>query len=214
MFTIRAPAFRSLPTLALAAIATVLLCALLYYLPQRWHVGTPALLPMTFVDRAVPFWPLSGLVYFAVFPFLAGTFASLRDFDQASRFLHVNLLAQIIGVLVFVLWPTTYPRALYPLPADAGPLAAALVAFCRTADLPVNCLPSLHVSTVVLCLATLRYCTPGGKGALPLLAGFAMIASTLTFKQHYLVDVIAGAVLGAGSWWLCFRWRITAGRTR
>jgi len=205
----RLPAFRTLPALALAAVATVLLCALLYYLPQHWHRGTPALLPLTFVDRIMPFWPLSGLVYFAAFGFLAWTFLSLRDFDAATRFLYANLLAQVIAALVFVLWPATYPRADFPLPPGTGPIGAALVAFCRNADLPVNCLPSLHVSTVVLCLATQWHRTPGGRRAVPLglPASLAMIASTLTFKQHYLVDVLAGGVLGFASWWLCFRWR-------
>jgi hypothetical protein len=170
----RLPGFRSLPALALAAIITVLVCAPLYYLPQRWHVGLPTLLPLTTVDRALPFWPLSGLVYFAVFPFLAGTFFSLRSFEHASRFLYANLLAQFLGMTVFVLWPTIYPRGDFPLPAGAGPLATALVAFCRDADLPVNCLPSLHVSTVTLCLATLRHCTSWGRRAFPLLwRGFA-----------------------------------------
>jgi membrane-associated phospholipid phosphatase len=208
----RLPAFRNLPALALAAIATVLLCALLYYVPQHWHRGTPTLLPLTFVDRLVPFWPLSGLVYFAAFAFLAGTFLALRDFDAATRFLYANLLAQVLAAMVFVLWPTTYPRADFPLPADAGPLGVALVAFCRDADLPVNCLPSLHVSTVVLCLATQWHCIPAARRVFPLLlaTGLLLVASTLTFKQHYLIDVIAGAVLGGANWWVCFRmaaWR-------
>jgi membrane-associated phospholipid phosphatase len=209
MFTVRLPTYRTLPALALAAIATVLLCGLLYYVPQRWHVGTPRLLPFTWVDQAVPFWPLSGLVYFALFPFLVGTFLSLRSFDRASRFLHANLLAQILGFLVFVLWPTAFPREVFVLPADAGPLAAALVAFCRNADLPVNCLPSLHVSTATICLATLRTSKQWSRHgiALILLACLAMIASTLTFKQHYLVDAIAGAALGYASWWTCFHQR-------
>jgi hypothetical protein len=205
----RLPAFRTLPALALAAVATVLLCALLYYLPQHWHRGTPVLLPLTIVDRVVPFWPWSGLVYFAAFGFLAGTFLALRDLDAASRFLYANLLAQVIAALVFVLWPTAYPRADFPLPADTRSLGAALVAFCRSADLPVNCLPSLHVSTVVICLATQRHCIPAARRIYPLLLamGLLLVASTLTFKQHYLLDGVAGVVLGLCSWWVCFRWR-------
>jgi len=205
----RLPVFRGLPRLALAAALTVIVCAPLYFLPQRWHLGNPVLLPFTAVDHALPFWPLSGLVYFAAFPLLLGTFLSLRSFEAASRFLYANLLAQLVGMAVFVLWPTTFPREAFALPTDAGPLAAALVAFCRNADLPVNCLPSLHVSTVTICLATLRACTPWGRRAFPLVlaAGLAMIVSTMTFKQHYLLDAIAGAALGYGSWWLCFRWR-------
>lgn len=207
MFTVRLPTYRTLPALALAAISTVLLCGLLYYLPQRWHVGSPRLLPFTWVDSVVPFWPLSGLVYFSLFPFLVGTFLSLRSHEQASRFLHANLLAQILGCLVFVLWPTSFPREAFPLPAYSGSLAAALVAFCRDADLPLNCLPSLHVSTATICLATLRDSKRWSRHGfvLILLAGLAMIASTMTFKQHYLLDVIAGAALGYASWWLCFR---------
>jgi membrane-associated phospholipid phosphatase len=205
------PVFRSLPRLALAAAFTVVACAFMYYLPQRWHVGSPSLLPFTWVDRALPFWPLSGLVYFAVFGLLAATFAALRSFEAATRFLYATLLAQCVGMAVFVLWPTLYPREAFALPADAGPLATALVDFCRGADRPVNCLPSLHVSTVVICLATLRHCTLGGRRAMPqllgLLAGLAMSASTLTFKQHYLVDALTGAALGYESWWVCFRWR-------
>jgi membrane-associated phospholipid phosphatase len=209
MFRVRFPALRSLPTLALAAIATVLVCAAMYYIPQRWHVGQPAELPFTAVDRALPFWPLSGLVYFAVFPFLGGTFLALRSFDQASRFLCANLLAQVIAMAIFMLWPITYPRAAFPLPADASALATALVTFCRNADRAVNCLPSLHVSTVTMCLLTLHRCTSWGRRIFPLLllAGLGMIVSTMTFKQHYLLDVIAGAALGCSSWWSCFGWR-------
>jgi len=211
MFTLRLPEFHSLPRLALAAAFTVLACSLMYYLPQHWHVGSPSLLPFTLVDEALPFWPLSGLVYFAMFAFLAGTFVSLHSFDGATRFLYATLLAQAIGMAVFMLWPTVYPREAFALPVDAGPLATALVKFCREADQPVNCFPSLHVSTVAICLATLWHRSSAASGAVPrllgLLAGLAMIVSTLTFKQHYLLDVVAGAVLGCVSWWLCFRWR-------
>jgi len=209
MPTTSLPTFRSVPALALAAIATVLACALLYHLPQRWYIGTPALLPFTFVDRLLPFWPWSGVLYFAVFPLLLGTFLSLRDFGTASRFLYASLLAQVIGAGAFLLWPTVYPRESFPLPAGTSHWAAALVAFCRGVDAPLNCLPSLHVSTVTLCLATLRYRTRWGRraSALLLALGLAIIASTMTFKQHYLLDVIAGAALGTGSWGLCFRQR-------
>ena len=67
----------------------------------------------------------------------------------------------------------------------------------------MNCLPSLHVSTVTLCVCALR----GRRWFAPaLLAGIPIALSTLTFKQHYVADVVAGLVLGLASWWLCFRW--------
>jgi membrane-associated phospholipid phosphatase len=185
--------------LAAAALATVLLCAAMYFVPQHWPLREVAFLPLTTLDRAVPFWPLSGLVYFSIFPLLLATFVSLRDRERAARFLYASLLAQAIGMLCFLLWPTAFPRGQFPVPVDTGALGVALVRFCRTVDAPVNCLPSLHVSTITLCVAALR----GTRWFPPaLLAGMVLATSTLTFKQHYVLDVLAGFALGASSWML------------
>jgi membrane-associated phospholipid phosphatase len=194
----RWPAARSRGALLVAGAVTVLLCSLMYSIPQHVHLAMPLRLPLTAVDRAIPFWPLSGLVYFGVFVFMVASFLTLRS-ARAWRFLYASLVAQAIGMLCFLLWPTSYPRELYPLPASTGALGAALVHFVRTSDAPVNCLPSLHVCTVTLCVLALRgsrWFRPAAILALPL------AASTLTFKQHYLVDAITGAALGGIAWWL------------
>jgi membrane-associated phospholipid phosphatase len=180
--------------LFVAAVATVVLCAAMYWLPQYWHRGEPALLPLTTVDRAIPFWPVSGVLYFGAFVLLLLTFIALwTDRERATCFLYACLLAQVLGMLCFLLWPTAYPRELYPLPASTSRLGATLVAWCRSNDLALNCLPSLHVSTVVICVLALR----GSRWfLLALLAGLPLALSTLTFKQHYVLDVMAGAALG------------------
>ncbi len=177
----------------IAAAATAAICAAMYFVPQHVHRGAPLLLPLTAVDRWVPFWPTSGLIYFSMFPLLVGTFLAIRNLHQATRFLYACLFAQTIAMACFLLWPTQYPRELFALPSTTSAVGAALVGFCRSNDAAVNCLPSLHVSTVVLCISALR----GSRLFLPaMLAGIPLAASTLTFKQHYLVDVIAGALLG------------------
>jgi membrane-associated phospholipid phosphatase len=186
-------------TLAAAAVATVLVCAAMYYVPQHWPLREAAYLPLTALDRAVPFLPFSGLIYFSVFPLLLATFLSLRDRERAARFLYASLLAQTVGMLCFLLWPTAFPRGQFPVPADTGALGLALVRFCRSLDAAVNCLPSLHVSAITLCVSALR----GTRWFRPaLLAGMLLAASTLTFKQHYVIDVLAGFALGASSWML------------
>lgn len=166
----------------------------MYWVPQHWHRGEPVLLPLTRLDRAIPFWPVTGVLYFGAFVFLLLTFMVLwPNRLRASGFLHACLLAQTVGMLCFLLWPTAYPRGLYPLPASSGPIGAALVNWCRSKDLAVNCLPSLHVSTVVICVAFLR----GTRGFVPaLLVSVPLALSTLTFKQHYVADVVAGLALG------------------
>ena len=77
-----------------AAVATVLVCAAMYFIPQHWHFAQPVELPLTALDRAIPFWPASGLVYFGAFVFLLAAFLALRDREQATRFLYASLLAQ------------------------------------------------------------------------------------------------------------------------
>lgn len=187
------PTIRSSRGRVAAAAATALICAAMYFVPQYVHRGEPLLLPMTAVDRWIPFWPASGVIYFAVFPLLVGTYAAIREPRRATRFLHACLFAQTVGMACFLLWPTRYPRELFALPPTASALGRALVSFCRAFDAPVNCLPSLHVSTVMLCIGALR----GSRLFVPaMLAGMPLVASTLTFKQHYLADVAAGALLG------------------
>jgi membrane-associated phospholipid phosphatase len=193
---INLPVIRSARGKFAAAAGTTLISAVMYFVPQHLHRGDPLLLPMTAVDRWVPFWPASGLIYFAVFPLLLGTYIAIRDLYQATRFLYACLFAQTIGMACFLLWPTRYPRELFALPPTASAIGTALVTFCRTADAPVNCLPSLHVSTVVLCIGALR----GSRLFVPaILVGVPLVASTLSFKQHYFADVVAGALLGVSA---------------
>lgn len=200
----RLPAIRSARGRVLAAVTTALLCAALYFIPQHWQFIPPITLPLTELDRAIPFWPDSGLVYFGAFLFLLASFLALRDRELATRFLYASLLAQVVGMLCFLWWPIQYPRELYPLPPGADALGAALVDYVRATDAPVNCLPSLHVCTVTICVLALRRSRWFG---LALLAGLPLAASTLTFKQHYVVDALSGAVLGCAAWWICFAWK-------
>jgi membrane-associated phospholipid phosphatase len=198
------PAAHTIRGLVGAALATVLVCAVMYFIPQHWHIGVPVELPLTTLDRAFPFWPASGLVYFSAFGFLVATFLWLRDRDEATRFLYASLLAQAVAMLCFLCWPVQYPRELYPLPADSSAIGAALVHYVRSLDAPVNCLPSLHVSTATICALALRGRRWSGAA---LLAVATSTTSTLTFKQHYVVDVIGGAMLGIAAWWCCFQWK-------
>jgi hypothetical protein len=48
---------------------------------------------------------------------LAGSFLSLRDRGQATRFLYASLFAQALAMLCFLYWPVRYLRQLYPSPA-------------------------------------------------------------------------------------------------
>jgi membrane-associated phospholipid phosphatase len=162
-----------------------------YMITERSAGWNPAhLLPMTAIDRAVPLLPWTGWIYATVFPFPLLAAALVRD-DRGVR----TLLAAFIGVTtvlfaVFLAYPTVYPR---PELAAGGFLAWPLAMIYRI-DLPNNCMPSGHVTAAFLTAFSVRQCRPKLGAALIFWAAVISV-STLTTKQHYFWDVIAGVLL-------------------
>jgi len=114
-------------------------------------------------------------------------------------------LAAVVCWIAFALFPTTYPRALYPLPfADSATLRE--LGDLRAADTPSNCLPSLHVALAwSLALSWRDFLRRSWARPLPIVWAVVVSACTLTTKQHYLVDIPAGLAVGVAAWWLVRR---------
>lgn len=189
-----------------AGVAVALCAAVLYLVPNRLGVAHAVALPLTHAEQLLPFWPWTGWIYNAVYVFLLVSFAGMRDLAVASRFLYACLFTQVVAAAVFVAFPTVYPRDLFPLPAGAGAGEVALVELVRAIDRPVNCFPSLHVSTCVLCLAAYAHAPLRRYRHVALAAALLLVASTLTFKQHYAIDLVGGAALGLAAYGIFFRW--------
>ena len=162
--------------------------------------GPAQLLPLTALDLAVP------LIPWTIWIYGSGTKAALLawlmvpDSAAGKRLLLTLSLCAVLTCGVFAVWPTTYPRELYPLPAGTG---ATLLEFAslRAADSPTNCFPSLHVALAWGLALNWRSWAAGSVRAaawrwLPILWAVAVTVTTLTTKQHYAVDLPAG--LGVG----------------
>ena len=167
-----------------------------YMLTERCAGWGPAhLLSLTAIDRAVPFMPWTGWIYATVFPFPLLAAALVRD-DRGIR----TILAAFIGVTtilfaVFLTYPTVYPR---PEWAGGGLIAWPLAMIYRI-DLPRNCLPSGHVTAAFLTAFSVRQRRPRLGAALVFWAAVISV-STLTTKQHYFWDVVAGVLLSAAGY--------------
>lgn len=168
-----------------------------YLFTNRYPAQAPVLLPLTTLDWAIPFWPATGWLYAAQYGFLLWAFFSLRGAATRLRFIGAGMTMQALAMLCFWLWPVRFPRELWPVPADTWPVHAQLADYWRTLDGPGNCLPSLHVANAVLCVAVFWWHGPARRWRFWALAlGMLCAASTLTFKQHYAADVLAGLLLG------------------
>lgn len=170
--------------------------------------GPARVLPLTSLDLAVPLIPWTIWIYGSGSK--AAFFAWLMVPDSAAgkRLLLTVSLCAVLTCVVFAAWPTTYPRELYPLPAGAGPTLLEFASL-RAADSPTNCFPSLHVA-LAWGLALNCRSWAGGSAAspatrsvpdlalrwLPIAWAAAVTVTTLTTKQHYLVDIPAGLVVG------------------
>ena len=160
-------------------------------------LATPATLAPSVLDTAIPFLPWTVWAYLSQFPYLGFVYWRAWGTVAWARDLRGMLAATIASVAVFVLYPTRIPREAI----DADPATTLAFAALYGTDPATNCLPSLHVSLAFLGATGFWPERPRLVGAC--LAWMALItASTLTTKQHYVVDVLAGLAVAVVTGWL------------
>jgi membrane-associated phospholipid phosphatase len=144
-------------------------------------------------DALIPFVPEAAAVYLSLgpmlwlSPFLLKSTTALRDFAKA--------LAWLIAVagLGFLLLPADAPI----VPERAASANRTLMSFADMGNLDHNLCPSLHVGMAVVC-AVFYSGASGPVGTVLCWAwAIAIAISTLLIRDHFLVDVVAGAVLGS-----------------
>jgi membrane-associated phospholipid phosphatase len=200
--------------LALGSIFTVVTAVLVlsgYALCKAQPFAAPELLRLTELDRAVPFLPWTVWIYGSMTAAFFAAWVLVPSARLARRLLIGLLLSAAICWVFFALFPTTYPRELYPLAAGGDESAAELLRI-RFLDDPANCFPSMHValaSCIALTMLDYKLAWPGRVAVV--LWALAISASTLTTKQHYVIDVPAGALVGAAAYAVA-RWAARPGR--
>ena len=161
----------------------------MYLVSNRYTLGQAHFLPLTILDIKIPFWPWTALIYVSVyiFPLSIGFLVDRKE--DLYPILGSFLIMATACTLVFVFYPTAYPRP--PLTGENGSFILRIV---RSLDTPANCLPSQHVAIGFLsAFFVQRYNRLWGSVALVL--GIFIAISTLTTKQHYIWDVVAGYFL-------------------
>ena len=159
--------------------------------------GRAAHVPELALDRAIPLSPVWSVAYASlILAALLPAFV-LHQQELIQRTVKAFLFAWLFSYAVFLAYPTYTPR-----PAEVteqGFFPWVMVAIYST-DVEYNCLPSLHVAQCFLAaFACHKVNRPVGHVAFVWAALVAL--STLFTKQHYVLDVITGGLLG----WLGYR---------
>jgi hypothetical protein len=176
-------------------VPLALLQTLIYLTLNHDPFASARELPLTALDRWVPFWPwtvgpyLLLVVSGAVWPLL------IRDPARLRRLLLAYVVAMTLAVCCYVFFPTTYPRP--PAPRTAS-WSSVLYHWLIQVDSPGCCFPSGHIIVPALgCWALCRENSRWRTWLPPVLGVLAL--TTLTTKQHYVWDLLGGlAVAGFG----------------
>ncbi|RXZ80546.1 inositol phosphorylceramide synthase [Paenibacillaceae bacterium] len=150
----------------------------------------------TDLDDVIPFLKIFIVPYMIWMPFLYGCFIYFYFKDR--RLYYHTMLAYVVSVLIcygiYMVFQTTVPRAEL-LQTD---LLSRMVQFVYTNDQPFNCFPSIHcLSSYLLFMAALKSKAISRRAVLVIgIVTWSIIVSTVFVKQHVVIDVFAGVMLG------------------
>ncbi|MFD1709264.1 phosphatase PAP2 family protein [Ottowia sp. GY511] len=179
----------------------------LYLAIQKHPAFEVAQIPATDVDHWIGFQPWAIGLYLSLWVYTALPVALQPDKQRLVGYGVAMTVLCVLGLVVFYLWPSSVSEAVGPRPAGN-----ALFAMLYAVDSNGNACPSLHVAASVMsCLwlhAILRkVAAPAWLYIVNLLWCAGIVFSTMATKQHLLLDVIAGALLGIAVGWLSVRRR-------
>ena len=167
--------------------------SLVYFGIGHAHLSRSTEILRTRLDDAIPFWPWTAWCYL---PFYAAIFimaiAGFRRRELFRRTAKAVVCVMLIGAMCHLLIGAEYPR---PILSEPYPdISSAFLASVHRIDPPGNVFPSLHVAhTSMLSLILIK--DRPRLGLVALIMATLLAASTLTTKQHFIADVVAGYVL-------------------
>ena len=169
----------------------------MYLLSGAISYKTGIVLPIHPLERGIPFLTWSIWIYIVLYPiYIVWSLYSYKDTHYMNKTFYYFILLTFISCALFILIPVTYPRELFPLPAQSD-LSTLLFKQMRAVDKPSNCFPSLHVGLCYLFSFGFRYENKRNFW-IALFISTLVALSTLTTKQHYSYDLIAGFLLAYG----------------
>ena len=159
------------------------------------NAGQAWVLPLTAFDRLIAFSPVLLPVYLSLWGYIALPVLLAKDKRELWGFSFGCASMTALALLVFWFMPTAIPN----FAVDTTP--GTSLQFLKMVDSAGNAFPSLHVSfSVFACVVLARQLREVGAPAWLRVVNVAWAAgivySTMAVRQHVLIDVLGGFVLG------------------
>ena len=170
-----------------------------YILPEKLIIDSYTSTAIPFDDR-IPFFAPAVVFYVLWFPlmFFTGLWLMIKDGLNFPRYMFALAICMTVSGVIYILWPNG--QDLRPDLSQPRDFFEWLLGGLYRIDTNTNVLPSLHVSCTAVAVACV-WATPTihrdwvrvAITALSLLVA----SSTVFVKQHAILDLAAGVVLGA-----------------
>lgn len=159
---------------------------------------------LTDIDEKIPFIPQFIWIYHTIIPVIALT--AILLFQKREIFLGLVfsiIFAGIFMCLSYITFPSFYPREML---VDSSTLTGWLIELTRSIDGPHNTFPSGHVTFAWLLVFFVGLSQYTRKHlwiqGIYFFWAVLLTISTLTLKQHFIVDVFSGIVLATATYFL------------
>ncbi|MEJ5990127.1 phosphatase PAP2 family protein [Ramlibacter sp. PS3R-8] len=179
-----------------------------FFIAYFWILNHPQFevtqMPVTAVDYWIPHVPAAIVPYATLWVYLSLPLALMTRSAEFRSFGVAAFTLSVAGLACFYLWPTA-------VPVVAGWSPNAADSLLRNVDGGRNACPSLHVAFAVFSWVWLRRLVADMGGPAWVRFGnafwcLAITLSTLATRQHVVLDVVAGAALGAAVAALNMQW--------
>ena len=161
-------------------------------------------MPFTWLDRMISCQPWAMPLYVSLWVYVSLPPALLATRPELDRYGMAMTGTCLLGLIAFYFWPTAVPVADIDWARYPG------VDFLKNVDATGNAFPSLHVATAFFSGLWLdhllrRFGAPRWSRLFSWMWCIGIIYSTLATRQHVVVDVGGGLLLGGMVAWLSLR---------
>lgn len=183
----------------LTKMVSNVLAILLFLGAYFWVLNYPRIeafeMPLTALDRWIAFRPGAIVLYASLWLYVSLPLALLTRKHEMLAFGVAAICLALLGLTMFMIWPTTTPA--FQIDWSQHPSSA----FLKDLDGNGNACPSLHVAFSIFSAVWLqRLLRQMRANQWIQIANWiwcaAILYSTIATRQHVVLNVIAGAVLG------------------
>ncbi|AAK79457.1 membrane-associated phospholipid phosphatase [Clostridium acetobutylicum] len=158
----------------------------------------------SYLDNKIPVVPIFTVIYLGSYIFWIINYILISKVNKnvCYRLIMADLLGKLICGIIYIVYPTTNIR---PHIVSSG-IFVDMLKFLYSVDAANNLFPSIHCLVSWYCFAGIRNCKtiPVWYRYLSLFIAIMICVSTLTTKQHVIIDVFGGVILAELTWQLSY----------